>query len=117
MTPRRSLTDSGIDAFTDWFTSPLAFVQGVAVTAVWIGLVALGIDAHGWWLLFGLTVFSGVTQFPLAYAARRASEASDRALTEIDTQTELIEQMLRNQADTLTAILELVRHQQATEKR
>lgn len=97
-----------IDGFTDWFTSARAFAQGTIVTIVWLALVLTGLADHkGWWLLFALTVFSGVTQFPLAYAARRAAEEAHRAGEAAMRQEEAQIQMLRNQQDTLRAILSL----------
>lgn len=111
-----------IDRFTDWFTSAAAFAQGTVVTLAWLVVVFSGVaDRNGWWLLFALTVFSGVTQFPLAYAARRAAEASDRALGQISEATGLLVQLAENEtnlqeaaaaqsAAIVSALAELRRH-------
>lgn len=104
-------TSAAIEAFTNWFTSPAAFIQGTVVTVVWLVAVLVGFDPRGWWLLFVFTVFSGITQFPLAYAARRAADASDRALAEIDREMEILEQLATNSIDTLRALLHLLESQ------
>ena len=101
-----SRTDRLIDRFTDWFTSPHAFLQGLAVTAVWLALLPFGVDPHGWWLLFWFTVFSGITQFPLAYAARRAADKADEA-------ARANERLLRNSSDTMKALLALMEQMEA----
>lgn len=60
------------ERFTDWLASPAALIQGLALTLPWLVLVGLGVDPHGFWFLFFATILSFLTQFPLAYAARRA---------------------------------------------
>ena len=60
------------ERFTDWLSSPAGLIQGLILTLVWIPLVIFGADKHGFWFLFFATLVSFLTQFPLAYASRRA---------------------------------------------
>ncbi|MHB8742556.1 MAG: hypothetical protein ACYC9L_05460 [Sulfuricaulis sp.] len=74
----------------------------MVLTGIWLVLAFAGVDKNGWWLLFWYTVFSGITQFPLALKAERAGMAAERTAS-------LHAQMLRNQADTMQALLVLTR--------
>jgi hypothetical protein len=66
-----------LNKFDHWFGSAAGVLHTlVAVLAVVVGEVTGWIhDDHGFWLLFWLTVYSGITQPILAYSNRRAIEA------------------------------------------
>lgn len=65
-----------LDRFGDWFASDAGTVQTLLAC---LGIVAVElafprIDPHGFWLLYGLTVYSAVTQPALARSGRVAGE-------------------------------------------
>lgn len=117
-----SLVDRLVEGFNDWLASRAAFVQTTLLTLAWTVAVVLGWDPHGFVFLYFATAVSFVTQATLAIIARRAQAEARIAteqnahaekiqfamLKEIDAQTELLEQQLQNQADTLRALLTLL---------
>lgn len=91
-----------VDWFHRWFTSPAAFVQGTVFLLIWLVGIAFNVfDRSGWWLLFILTVFSGITQFPLGYAARKASEEAERVAESQRQLIKAIQSAVAKQADML----------------
>lgn len=76
--------------FTDWLASPAALIQGILVTLPWLAIVFLGFDKHGFWFLFFATLVSFITQFPLAYAARRAEQHSALLLRNLNDTMKLL---------------------------
>lgn len=61
----------GFARFNAWFTSRSGVYQTVAAVLVLVSLESLHIlpDAHGYWLLYWLTIYSAITQPALAAAA------------------------------------------------
>lgn len=47
-------------------------MQGLVITLLWLPAVFLGVDKQGFAFLFFATLISFLTQFPIAYASRRA---------------------------------------------
>lgn len=83
-----------LDRFNLWFTSAAGVLQTAIVCLVLAGLDATGLDHDhsGYWLLWGLTVYSAITQPALAYAgavsAARVSaieEQNARILAHLET--------------------------------
>jgi hypothetical protein len=66
-----------LQRFDRWFGSAAGVYQTlVLVLALVIGEAAGWVhDDHGFWLLYWLTVYSGITQPILAYSNRRSIEA------------------------------------------
>ena len=107
--------------FSDWFSSVGGVVETFLGTMAIVGLehVRPTLDPNGFLLLYWLTVYSGVTQPVLAYAARIASQKLDLVLARLDnllmqvlanqeqmqTLQESSNQMLRNQMDMMRAII------------
>ena len=77
--------DRALSWFGTWFASNLGvwMTAVVATIVVVCELVGWIHDAHGFWLLYWLTVYSAVTQPVLAFVARKAGEA-ESAEREID---------------------------------
>lgn len=75
-----------LEKFNRWFTS----AQGVyQTTFLVLAVVALefcrpSIDPHGFWMLYALTVYSGITQPMLAYIAAKSSAKTDRILDRME---------------------------------
>lgn len=91
-----------------WLSSRAAFVQVSIATIVSIPLTIAGIDGHGFTYLYLATALSLVTQVPLAMIGQKAREEAHRAGEAALRHEEAQIQMLRNQADTLTAIVALL---------
>lgn len=81
-----------LERFNRWFTSAAGVWQTCAVTLVIVVLerVFPHADPHGFWLLYILTVYSGVTQSALAYAGAQSADKLDRALAKIERLEEQI---------------------------
>lgn len=82
-----------------WLYSRSAFIWLVYGTILWIPLVVLGLDPHGFLYLYVATSMSLVTQVPLAMLAYRAQR--DAAHSE-----EITRQTLTNQTDMMRLMLE-----------
>lgn len=91
-----------------WLGGRAAFVQLTYGTIIWIPLVVLGIDRGGFLFLYLATSVSLITQVPLAMIGQKAREEAHRAGEAALRHEEAQIQMLRNQADTLTAIVALL---------
>lgn len=89
-----------MDRFAAWFQSAAGAWQTffVLIGAVILEFVNPHLDAHGFWLLYWLTVYSAVTQPALAYINGLAANEAKR-MAELQTQ------MLRNQQDSMQALL------------
>jgi len=83
---------------TDWLHSRSAYVILVYGTILWIPLVILGLDQHGFIYLYIATSLSLITQVPLAMLAYMAMQEGKN--NEI-----LIIQTLQNQKDMITFLL------------
>lgn len=89
--------------FADWFAS----VAGIIQTSVFVAVVLVvewfrpSLDPHGFWLLFWLTVYSGITQPVLAFCARRASDKADRDVSTIKLEEDHIEAIVQAIAERL----------------
>ncbi|OIN80858.1 hypothetical protein [Mycobacterium malmoense] len=71
-----------LELFNRWFSSTAGVYQTLVLTAaivVWERLNPSA-DPNGFWLLYALTVYSGVTQNILAYGNRRTSDRTDAIL-------------------------------------
>ncbi len=93
--------------FSRWFSSPAGVVETFVVTIVIVIIEHIWprLDPNGFLLLYWLTVYSGVTQQPLAYAARIAADESSATQAQIHKLQESHAQMLRNQTDMMRAII------------
>ena len=69
------ITDKVLRAFNKWFTSGMGVIQtfGITVGIVVVEVAFPGLDPHGFWLLFWLSVYSAVTQPALANAGATQS--------------------------------------------
>ncbi|TDH56708.1 hypothetical protein E2F47_06145 [Mycobacterium eburneum] len=73
-----------LEAFNRWFASTAGVWQTFLFTVgvlVWEFCDPTA-DPHGFWLLFALTVYSGITQPILAHVAAKAARNTDRMLTD-----------------------------------
>lgn len=76
-----------LDGFSRWFAS----AAGVWQTAIITGLIVAAervfphIDPNGFWLLYLLTVYSGITQPALAYVGTLANKKLDTVLEHVTT--------------------------------
>ena len=75
-----------LELFNRWFCS----APGVWHTLLAASVVVLielvvdpGIDPHGFWLLYVLTIYSAVTQPALAYVAAKSAQRTDAILAEL----------------------------------
>lgn len=93
----------------EWLGSRAAFVQIMLVTVASVPLTVTAIDPHGFYFLYVATALSLVTQVPLAMIGQRAREEAIKAEEAASRMEEAQLQLLRNQSDTLAAMLELVR--------
>lgn len=75
-----SLTDRLLARFNEWFCSGNGVWQTFLVVLVIVVLeqVFPHVDPHGFAVLYGLTVYSGITQPALAYAGRKSAEDIER---------------------------------------
>lgn len=74
-----------MDHFADWFASTGGVLQTallVALIVIWEALDRRA-DAHGFWLLYWLTVYSAVTQPVLAFSAAKSAKSALRNETRI----------------------------------
>lgn len=92
------LIDWQAEAVARWLYSRIAYVQLVYGTFLWVPLVVLGFDQHGFIYLYIATAMSLVTQSPLAMLAHKASRDAKEA-------EKLTEQALRNQTDMLNFLI------------
>lgn len=79
------MTRELLDRFNGWFSSS-AGVWQTAVIACGIAAVELAdprLDPHGFWLLWALTIYSGITQPALAYSARVGAEQNEAIETRL----------------------------------
>lgn len=75
-----------LHAFNRWFASARGVWQTLAVT-VTVAAVELSnptIDPHGFWLLWALTIYSGITQPALAYVSDQASIRLGEVLSRLE---------------------------------
>jgi hypothetical protein len=83
----RSLSDRLLGAFNRWFCSAAGTWHTFIVTG---GLVVIEqmfphLDPHGFWMLYILTVYSGVTQPALAYSGKQSSDQLAQLLTHAES--------------------------------
>lgn len=80
------MTGPVLARFNCWFTSAAGVLQtGVVVLGIAIVETAHpALDPHGFWLLWALTVYSGITQPALAYAGARAAEMNEELLAKVE---------------------------------
>lgn len=86
------------EAVARWLYSRIAYIQLVYGTLLWVPLVVLGFDQHGFIYLYIATAMSLITQSPLAMLAHKASRDAQEA-------EKLTEQALRNQTDMLNFLI------------
>lgn len=99
-----------LDDFSSWFAS----AAGVWQTAIVTGLIVAAervfphIDPNGFWLLYLLTVYSGITQPALAYVGTLANKKLDSVLEHVtaDADADLTED--QGQTAMLQALTEQV---------
>ncbi|MDE2100540.1 MAG: hypothetical protein KGL39_25070 [Patescibacteria group bacterium] len=80
---RRAL-DQQAEWVINWLRSRTAFVQLVYGTILWVPLVVLGIDEHGFLYLYIATSLSLITQVPLAmigYRAHREAKLAEEKIS------------------------------------
>lgn len=104
-----------IQKFSVWFASPLGVLETaiVIVGIIIVEKVHPSMDPSGFWILYWLTVYSGVTQPILAYAATMSANESGKTQKEIKELQETQSQLLRNNADILRTLIAM---SQAMEK-
>jgi len=75
-----------LDKFNRWFASANGVWHTLGFCAVIVAAEYIwpGMDPHGFWLLFWLTVYSAVTQPALAYVGRQSGEYQGTILTHQD---------------------------------
>lgn len=75
-----------LELFNRWFCSAPG-VWHTLLAASGVVLIELvidpGLDPHGFWLLYVLTIYSAVTQPALAYVASKSAQRTDAILTEL----------------------------------
>lgn len=101
--------------FSEWFASPSGVMQTFVVT---MGIVVIeriwpNLDPNGFWLLYALTVYSGVTQPVLAFAASVSADEATAMQERIQALQESQYQLLKNQADTMRVLLAMAESMQA----
>lgn len=75
-----------LELFNRWFCSaPGVWHTLLAASAVVLIelVVDPGLDPHGFWLLYVLTIYSAVTQPALAYVAAKSAQRTDAILAEL----------------------------------
>lgn len=85
----RWVTGPVLSAFNSWFCSAAGVLQtAVVVVAIMVlELTHPRLDPHGFWMLYLLTVYSGITQPALAYAGQqgaRQMEALEERVAELE---------------------------------
>ena len=72
-----------LERFNLWFTSAIGVWQTIALIIVVVVIEAFfpQLDEHGFWLMWGLTLYSGATQPILAYVAARSADSTDHDLS------------------------------------
>ena len=82
--------------FTEWFGSGGGVWQTFAVTIIVtaVELTCPSVDPHGYWLLFWMTLYSGVTQPALAYSGAKSQELLHEVLSNQGKMLARIEHML-----------------------
>lgn len=93
--------------FSDWFASPSGVVETFVVV---MGIVVAeviwpNIDPNGFWLLYALTVYSGITQPILAFASSVSAEETIALQKQIRDMQDMQLQLMRNQYDTMRVVL------------
>lgn len=79
------MSDRAFTRFGVWFASGAGIVQTLLVVSAWIiGSRAGYFDRTGFWLLYVLTVYSGITQPVLAFIAYQASLKADACLARLE---------------------------------
>jgi hypothetical protein len=83
----RSLSDRILGGFNHWFSSAAGTWHTFIVTG---GLVTVEqmfphLDPHGFWCLYILTVYSGVTQPALAYSGKQSSDQLAQLMTHAES--------------------------------
>lgn len=79
------MTDRAFTRFGAWFASALGICETILLVAAWIVGSRLGYFDHtGFWLLYALTVYSGVTQPVLAFIAYAGSKKADACLERLE---------------------------------
>jgi hypothetical protein len=90
------VSNSLLRRFDRWFSSSAGVWQTAIVTLaiVAVELARPTIDPHGFWLLFALTVYSGITQPALAHTGSETAELLKRLLEKIeDLEEEELQQL------------------------
>lgn len=106
----RALSLRLLDAFNDWFVSDGGVWQTFAVTLAIVVFeqVFPHVDPDHFVVLYGLTVYSGITQPALARAGRVAGEQQEKALAKIEAleqQLAVLIQMVADKEDQEIALL------------
>lgn len=85
-----------LERFNRWFTSAAGVWQtGVCILAfVIVEASDRHLDPHGFWLLYALTVYSGVTQPALAYAGKVAGDRLEALEATLEAHVERVEQLI-----------------------
>ena len=104
------MTDRAFTRFGVWFASAAGITQTAALVCAWIIASRLGyLDRTGFWLLYALTVYSGVTQPVLAFIAYQGSRKADACLERLEQAERHNLQILEHQQrllDHIEALLE-----------
>lgn len=103
-------SEAVLDAFSRWFASAAGVWQTAIVTGLIVGAerVFPHIDPNGFWLLYLLTVYSGITQPALAYVGTLTNKKLDAVLEHVtsDADADLAED--QGQTALLRALTEQV---------
>lgn len=85
-----------LERFNSWFCSAAGVLQTAALTLLLAGFDATGLDHDhsGYWLLWGLTVYSAITQPALAYSASVSASRLEEALSRMANLEEQNESLL-----------------------
>lgn len=94
--------DRIVTAFNDWLGTNRGFIHATLATLIWIPFVAFGYDKHGFIYLYMATALSLISNFSLAIYARKLQREQDKF-------EYWLEQMLKNQADTMKAMMILLK--------
>lgn len=81
------ISDWLLNKFNNWFVSDNGVWQTLIVTAAIVVLERIfpQVDPSGFWLLYILTVYSGITQPALARAGRVSGEHQEEMLARIES--------------------------------
>lgn len=82
----RALKAKALFGFSEWFISARGVYQTFALVSVLCAIELLfpKLDAHGFWLLYYLTVYSAITQPALAYVSGQSSDHSEDVLKRVE---------------------------------